>query len=279
VNIVQISTNTADKDVYLENSNKEYALTKKGLMKLMAAANIQIVRSESVAPSSCKRCIEMAKATGKPSQCRDCEHRDDVAWEVTIAVPDISGNVRAFSASREFICADEQAKSKEGQYRQAFAFRAAYAESKALNRAIRGALMIKATYKKDELTKPFAVPVISLNFEDPDMKRAAVARFARGEEMLYGGDPEVKALPEPEEVLLQDEEDEEAPGVFPGKLDFEEEETFVCQECSAVLGPVTDRNGAEWTPARFAEYGKSQFSKVLCKDCFSEYMSKKRNAS
>lgn len=57
INEVQIDSNLATKDVYQEK-NKEFALTKKGLMKLMAAANIQIIDSHSVPTQKCNKCIE-----------------------------------------------------------------------------------------------------------------------------------------------------------------------------------------------------------------------------
>ncbi|QVL37006.1 hypothetical protein [Aminirod propionatiphilus] len=263
INVVQISTDERERDAYKEGKNGEYALTKKGLMKLMATANIQIIESKSVTPSSCQRCLGMAKATGKPCSCGGCDCKNDVAWQVTIAVPDLSGGFRRVTATREFICADEKSKASDGQYKQAFAFRSAHAESKALNRALREALMIKSTYRADELAKPFAVPVISPNFEDADLKAAMVRRFAQGENMLFGGTP-AQALPSQVIEIPPDEPDEfDGPEALPSA----EPEHVECQECGAVLAPFTDSKGEMWDIGRISAFGTERYGKVLCARC------------
>lgn len=281
VNVVQISADKDEKDTYREG-NGEYALTKKALMKLMATANIQIVDSKSVVPSSCQRCLEMAKATGKPCPCGPCECKNDVAWQVTIAVPDLSGGYRRVTATREFICADERGKMKtEGQYNQAFAFRSAHTESKALNRALREALMIKSTYKPHELEKPFAVAVISPNFDDKELKSAMISRFAAGENALFGEVKEissgnsvgVKAISAPkEEIVISAQEPEPEDNIpFPGEEDmFSQEPIIECHDCGAMLEAFTDPKGNEWTVERISAFSTERFGKPLCVKCMRE---------
>lgn len=293
INVVQISTDEKDRDCYKEK-NGELALTKKALMKLMATANIQVVESKSVTPSSCQRCLDMAKATGKACPCGGCECKNDVAWRVTIAVPDLSGSFRRVTATREFLCADERKKSaSEKQYEQAFAFRAAHTESKALNRALRAALMIKSTYRADELAKPFAVPVISPNFEDSELKTAMVQRFAQGENMLFGGGQQ-QALPAQTTIEIppdeSDEFDDEAAENLPhgGTIEadipdgFEAlppiagpDERAECQECGATLKMFKDKqSGEEWSVTRLAAYSAEHFGSVLCPSCIALRMKK-----
>ena len=82
------------KDIYYEKSSSAFAITKVGGMKLAAAANISIVDTATERTEGCQRCIEMARATGKPRVCGTCEHVHDVAVTVTIRVPEPSGGDR-----------------------------------------------------------------------------------------------------------------------------------------------------------------------------------------
>jgi hypothetical protein len=284
INTVEVSKDLKDGDIYLQDKGKNlFALTKKGLMKFMATANIQVVKSESVTPSSCKRCMEMAKVTRTPAPCSTCRSKDDVAWAVTIAVPDLSGGYRLITANKEFLCETEQEQMKNNtyQYKQAFAFRSAHAESKALLRALREALMIKPTYELSELSKPFAVPVISPNFDDKDLKNAAVQRFANGSSSLYGG-----GLSEPLQLAecaaeCADFEDGDAVEVEvvdtcpePAFDDFVE-----CQGCGEILEPFKDSSGNEWSVKRTKEYSNAHFGKTLCKKCIAVAVAEKKKGA
>ena len=68
VNKVQLDVADPEnsKDIYREKSSGKYAITKVGGMKLAAAANISIVETESGMTDGCKRCVDMARAVGKP---------------------------------------------------------------------------------------------------------------------------------------------------------------------------------------------------------------------
>jgi hypothetical protein len=123
INIVRISSNPDDKDVYRQG-NLGLSLTKQALMKILAAVGGSIVDVKKIPPSSCEKCLEMAKATGKPSACADCKHNGDLAYEAIISVNDLAGGNRIFKASREFICEDERGKMTEAQFKQAYPFRA-----------------------------------------------------------------------------------------------------------------------------------------------------------
>lgn len=283
INTVEVSKDIKDGDIYLQDKGKNlFALTKKGLMKFMATANIQVVKSESVTPSSCKRCMEMAKVTRTPAPCSACRSKDDVAWAVTIAVPDLSGGYRLITANKEFLCETEQEQMKNNayQYKQAFAFRSAHAESKALLRALREALMIKPTYELSELSKPFAVPVISPNFDDKDLKNAAVQRFANGSSSLYGG-----GLSEPLQLTEGDTDciDAEEDAVQVEVVDTCPEPAFddfvECMECAEILAPFADAKGNEWTVKMIQEYSNKHFGKTLCKKCMAVAAAEKKKGA
>lgn len=292
INVVQVSTDERDKDAYKEK-NGELALTKKGLTKLMTAANIEIVKSNSVMPSSCQRCLEMARATGKPCACGECSCKNDIAWQVTIAVPDISGGMRRVTATREFICADERKKSaSEKQYDQAFVFRSAYAEAKALNRALRTALSIKSTYRADELSKPFAVPVISPNYEDPELKSAMIKRFAAGENLIFGQSTMLEApaqhlaLASGDEIVIPPDEDEPdrqdaiAAEVEPATFeDIPVSAMIECHDCGGILEEFADEKSGIWTVERLAEYARKHFKVPLCRKCMTARLAEQKKGA
>ena len=80
MNAVQISTNEADKEIYLQDRSKRnadgWALTKKGLNKLMRAAGIKILGTRPIIPSTCQKCAEVNKSIGRPVNCGACGNKD-----------------------------------------------------------------------------------------------------------------------------------------------------------------------------------------------------------
>lgn len=283
LNLVNISPIEADKDVYKQGDG--LALSKKGLSKLMAAANIQVVSVKKVPPSSCEKCLDMARATGKPSVCSVCPNRNDVAYEATLSVPDPAGGTRIVIATREFICEDEKAKTaKEGQYKQAFAFRGAITESKAINRAIRTALMIKSTYQPEELrNKTFVVPIIVPDGTDPEMKAAMIERFKSGADALFGGQshPAIASGEVVTVISATDDEalDSEVNRVFEAEVvhpiddfpDFDHANkshaAMYCSSCSAEIEPFTSNAGKLWTPEEWAAWVTKKYGETICKNC------------
>ena len=94
MNAVQISTNEADKEIYLQDKNKRnadgWALTKKGLNKLMRAAGIKILGTRPIIPSTCQKCAEVNRSIGRPVNCGACGNKD-VKFEARISAPQLSG--------------------------------------------------------------------------------------------------------------------------------------------------------------------------------------------
>lgn len=169
------------KDIYFEKSSGAFAITKVGGMKLAAAANISIVDTTPGRTEGCQRCIEMARASGKPRVCGNCEHVHDVAVTVTIRVPEPSGGFRLMKATKEIDCTLEAASMKDGatgqQYRRFLPHRTAMAESKAFMRAIRAALGLAGTYKLPDLKKPFIVARVVPNLDAPEIKQAVAGKL------------------------------------------------------------------------------------------------------
>lgn len=115
VNQVQIDPDyNKSADVYVQtkgykDSPDKLALTKLALSKLMTATGIVMVESKSIIPSTHKTAIEMARAIGKvvPYDTRDTAH------EVTIKVPEPSGQFRTIVMSNEIIVEDLKAEYME----------------------------------------------------------------------------------------------------------------------------------------------------------------------
>jgi hypothetical protein len=277
LNFVQISTDENDKDVYKQGDG--LALTKKALMKLMAAANIQIVELRKISPSSCEKCLEMARATGKPSLCAQCPNKHDVACEATLSIPDPAGGVRLVKGSREFLCDDEKSRMTEAQYKQAFAFRGAITESKAITRAIRAALMIKSSYKAAELGKTFVVPIVVPDASDPEMKAAILERFRKGADALYGAasgnEIPPPALGSGAAASVEGGDDELDAAVDAEFSPLPQTDPFAdmkgCDDCGAEIVAFKGAKRA-WTVKEWTAFTKSQYNALLCPKCAAARM-------
>lgn len=206
MNVVYISTNYDDGEIY--NQRGKPALSRKGLLKLMRAAGIRIISSEKVLPSTCMKCREVNQAIGKPVNCYRCGNKD-VAVTVTVLAPQLTGQDIMYKCTREINVDDATAGMKDAEKQQFLQFRAEHAESKALNRCIRAALMLKPTYTLDELKKPFVVAYLVPNLNNPDVKARAVDGFFAGADALYGHDS--KAVSQPKTIELDDDDESYAP--------------------------------------------------------------------
>lgn len=281
------------KDIYFEKSSGAFAITKVGGMKLAAAANISIVDTTPGRTEGCQRCIEMARASGKPRVCGNCEHVHDVAVTVTIRVPEPSGGFRLMKATKEIDCTLEAASMKDGatgqQYRRFLPHRTAMAESKAFMRAIRAALGLAGTYKLPDLKKPFIVARVVPNLDAPEIKQAVAGSYLQSMDLLFEtpAAPMQAALPpaqQAEEVQPYEDEGCEAP---PPPEDYEEPDTgwqepyyeeppaphqqpqpgIYCADCRKEITAVNTRNGAVWTPDDIAGYSQRVFGRILCNEC------------
>ena len=289
VNEVQIDPDYENgADVYVQTkgyngSPDKLALTKTGLSKLMTAAGITIVESKAVIPSTHLSAIEMAKAIGKPVS----YDTRDVAHEVTIRVPDPSGQYREIRATKEIIIEDlkaeymEQKKNMEvwdnkkkrpateeekmaaveKQLTQFIAHKRAQCETKALNRALREAMGIKSTYTAEELKKPFVVAHVVPNLADPELKKAVINRFAQSASMLFGIDAPKQAEP----VIINNNPVDDTPMVE-AEIIEPGNELIACEKCGQVIEGIDE----QWTAEAIIEYSKKKFNRVFCADCQRE---------
>ena len=297
INQVQIDPNPDKKDVYAEK-NGELALTKKGLAKLMAGANIQVINSETVAPTACKRCMEIAQRTRLAPRCGDCPSRDDVAHQVVIAVPEPSGTWRMVRGTKELRTEDERASMTDKQFKKFFPYRTEHCETKALNRALREGLMVSSTYTPAELKKPFVVALVVPNMADPEMRKAVAARMAQSASNLFGSpalsvgsayDDQTKALPDGSRVDVSTGEIIDVGDDDPPTLDFDTDEAslgtqgtlIACEgdDCGGVIEDTTDSKGNKKTAEEFAAWTKQQTGRQLCYSCFLGFVKANRKGA
>lgn len=190
MNVVQISTNPNDKEIYLQEKGYDgrpdgYALTKKGLMRLMRAAGIKIIETRAVIPSTCQKCVEVNRNIGRPVSCGNCDNKD-VRYEAKISVPQLTGENVEFVAHKEIIVKDVTSGMKPKQMSEFLKFRAEMCETKAINRALRMAMHIKGTYTLQELQKPFVVAYLVPNLDHEAVRAEAVKHFFSSSEDLFG---------------------------------------------------------------------------------------------
>lgn len=191
MNVVQISTNLNDGEIYEQEKGyngkpAKYAITKKGLTKLMRAAGIKIVSSKPVVPSTCQKCANINAGIGKPVRCGGCPNKD-VKYEVRISVPQLTGENIEIVAHKEIIVEDVVAGMSDRQRAEFLKFRNEMCESKALNRALREAMQIKGTYYLEEFKKPFVVAYLVPNLDHAAVREEAVKNFFSSSHELYGG--------------------------------------------------------------------------------------------
>jgi hypothetical protein len=301
VNEVQLDPNPNNKDVYKEK-NGELALTKKALAKLMAGANIQLIDSKPIPPQKCERCIQTAERTRIAPKCQDCQFADDVAYQITLAVPEPSGNYRMVKATKELRLADEKTKMTDAQFKNFLPYRTEQCETKALNRALREALMLPATYKPEELQKPFAVALVVPNFSDPDMKKAMVQRYARGESALFGTAMSLESgqaeqagptmieggrtidtstreiFPQPEITVVADDSDDLPPGLAGFSSDEPEPVNCEGDDCGRIIESYKDNNGVERSVEELTEISQKLCKKNLCGLCIKKEVAAKQKA-
>lgn len=187
INAVAISTDPKDREIYLQDKREGgWALTKKGLNKLMRAAGIKILNTRPIIPSVCQKCCEINRNIGRPVNCGSCGN-EDVKFEARISVPQLTGQDIEFVAHKEIVVKDVTKGMTANQRAEFMKFKSEMCETKAINRALRAAMHIKGTYTINELRKPFVVAYLVPNLDNEIVKQEAVKHFFTSAQELYGG--------------------------------------------------------------------------------------------
>lgn len=291
MNAVQISTNLADKEIYEQEKAKSawkdrpatpagYALTKKGLNKLMRAAGIKILGTRPIIPSTCQKCAEVNKSIGRPVNCGACGNKD-VKFEARISVPQLTGENIEIVAHKEIIVQDVTDGMSDQQRREFLKFRSEMCETKAINRALRAAMHIKGTYTIDELRKPFVVAYLVPNLDNEQVKQEAIRHMFTSAQELYGGHtPDARKA-----IFIEDDTEEgmgyEAPGKpIEGSRAYQEapqeppRQTYQRQQPppppEQPQGGYDEMHcstcGAEISPS-VSDYSIRYYGRPLCRDC------------
>jgi len=244
----------------------------------------------------------MAQATKMAPKCFECPYQDDVAFQVTIAVPELSGTHRFIKATKEIRMEDSKNSMTEAQFKTFKPFRTEQCESKALNRALREGLMIKSTYKSEELKRPFAVALVMPNMNDPDLKKAMVERYANNAGALYGspfpaqieGPANYQALSAGNMTEIPPDEDDydretgevKPPGLEVIDVTIEDEKPepdpkpvmIGCEgeECGGIIEPFIDGVKKEWQPEEWAEETRKRTGRKLCVACFIKWQKEQK---
>lgn len=283
MNAVQISTNEADKEIYLQDRSKAkadgWALTKKGLNKLMRAAGIKILGTRPIIPSTCQKCAEVNKSIGRPVNCGTCGNKD-VKFEARISVPQLTGENIEIVAHKEIIVDDVSVGMTEFQKKEFLKFRSEMCETKAINRALRAAMHIKGTYSLAELSKPFVVAYLVPNLDNEAVKAEAVRHFFTSAQELYGGhNTEARRA-----IFVEDDVEEGMEYETPGKPIEQPESaayketpaeppraTQERQQAAAEAAPDFDPNLCVECGVKVSNgvvrYSQQQYGRTLCMAC------------
>lgn len=295
MNAVQISTNLDDGEIYVQEKARDawtdkkgyrhpatppkYALTKKGLNKLMRAAGIKILGTRPIIPSTCQKCAAVNKSIGRPVNCGACGNRD-VKFEARISVPQLTGESIEIVAHKEIIVQDVTDGMSEAQRKEFLKFRSEMCETKAINRALRAAMHIKGTYAIEELRKPFVVAYLVPNLDNELVKQEAVRHFFTSAQELYGGyTTEARKA-----IFIEDDVEEgmeyETPGqpiAHPDNGAYQQapqeppRETQQRQQRAAEAAPDFDPTICTECGAKCSngvvKYSQEQYGRTLCMSC------------
>lgn len=290
MNAVQISTNLDDGEIYEQEKAKsawkdrpatpaKYALTKKGLNKLMRAAGIKILGTRPIVPSTCQKCAEVNRSIGRPVNCGACGNKD-VKYEARISVPQLTGENIEFVAHKEIIVQDVTDGMKDAQKREFLKFRSEMCETKAINRALRAAMHIKSTYTIEELRKPFVVAYLVPNLDNEAVREEAVRHFFTSSQELYGS----RSAEQRRAVFVEDDAEEEMAYETPAQPITQPEaqayreapvehprETQQRAQAAAEAQPDYDHTFCTECGAKCSngvvKYSNEQFGRTLCMAC------------
>ncbi|MCD8206893.1 MAG: hypothetical protein LUD72_03040 [Bacteroidales bacterium] len=283
VQAVRLSPNPEKGDVYLQqkgytdkngkvNPNK-YAISKNGLKKLADGAGIKMISSEHVIPTTCQKCATVNQSAGKVVQCGNCNNKD-VAFRVTIGVPQLTGEILTVEDTNEIIVNEVTDGMTDKQKKEFLKFLPQICEAKALNGAIRTALHIKGTYTQEELNKPFIVAYLIPNLDHDEVKQAAISNMFQSTNTLFGKAPSVQqiesSVPEDEPAAIEAADGAEIDRYVDGTYTEEDIEEVPVQEPVDETEPLwCDQCGAE-VSQKVWDYSIKFFDRPLCYKCQQE---------
>lgn len=283
IQVVRLNPDPNKGDVYIQQkgyTDKEhkthpdkYAITKNGLKKLADGSGIKMISSEHVIPTTCQKCVAVNQNVGKIVQCGNCKNKD-VAYRVTISVPQLTGEVLTVSDTHEIIVDNVTPGMSDKQRAEFMKHLPQICEAKALNGAIRTALHIKGTYTAEELKKPFVVAYLVPNLDHQDVKEAAIKNMFQSVSNMFGNAPSIHQIeskvPESAAIEASDGEcfDDYVDGTYRQAAEYAEESVARPEERSE-----SDRNdfycdkcGVHITE-KVWDYSVEKYDRPLCYKC------------
>jgi len=286
IQAVKLDPNPDKGDVYIQQKAKKewqdrkgtfhpatpnlYAITKNGLKKLADGAGIKMLSSEHVIPTTCQKCVAVNQHSGKIVQCGNCRNRD-VAYRVTISVPQLTGEILTVEDTHEIIVDNVTPGMTDNQRAEFMKHLPQICEAKALNGAIRTALHIKGTYTYEELKKPFVVAYLVPNLNHSEVKQAAIENMFQSSQRLFGSTPSIAQIESrvPEQAAIEasdgEDYDQYIDGTYSGESSANQEEPpqetesraedFCCDKCGVVI------------PEKVWDYSTEKFGRPLCMKC------------
>ncbi|MEZ3470490.1 MAG: hypothetical protein K1W40_19460 [Schaedlerella sp.] len=284
---VKLNPNPGKGDVYIQQKAKKewtdnqgnyhpgtpdlYAVTKNGLKKLADGAGIEMLSSEHVVPTTCQKCVAVNQHCGKVVQCGNCRNKD-VAYRVTISVPQLTGEVLKVEDTHEIIVDNTVPGMTDKQRMEFMKHLPQICEAKALNGAIRTALHIKGTYTLEELRKPFVVAYLVPNLDHAEVKNRAIDSMFQASQRLFGSNtPNIHQIESkvPEHGAIEASDGEEYDQYIDGTYveepasddnmqpldESNREQDFCCDKCGAVIQEKV------W------DYSVEKFGRPLCFSC------------
>ncbi|MBO5610617.1 MAG: hypothetical protein J5929_09670 [Eubacterium sp.] len=269
---VKLSPNPDDGDVYIQDKkNNLLAITKNGLKKLADGAGIKMINSEHVLPTTCQKCAAVNRSAGKVVQCGTCSNKD-VAFKVTISVPQLTGEVLYVTDTNEINVDTATAGMSAAQKGQFMKFINQICEAKALNGAIRTALHIRGTYTAADLAKPFVVAYLVPNMDNNEVKQTAINSMFQSSQNLFGASSQmVLEAPVEEEapegaidefvdgtytdVSVEEPEEQPQPTQEPAQTEHVDDAPMICEKCGADINE------------KVFEYSVKKFGRPLCYKC------------
>ena len=185
VQVIRLNPDPDAGDVYTRKGKSGLLITKNGLKKLADGAGIKMISSRHVVPTTCQKCAAVNAAAHTVARCGECPN-EDVAYCVTIAVPQLTGEVLTVEDTHEIIVKNTVIGMSDAQRSEFMKHLPQICEAKALNGAIRTALHIKGTYTRQEILKPFVVAYLVPNLNHDEVKRAAINAMFASTAALFG---------------------------------------------------------------------------------------------
>lgn len=252
-----------------------YAITKNGLKKLADGAGIKMVSSEHVIPTTCQKCVAVNQHTNKVIQCGNCRN-SDVAYRVTISVPQLTGEILTVEDTHEIIVENTIPGMTEKQKTEFMKHLPQICEAKALNGAIRTALHIKGTYTEEELRKPFVVAYLVPNLNHNEVKQAAINSMFQSSQKIFGNTPSVQQIESrvPEQAVIEASDgenfDQYVDGTYTEELDMSGAGNTYHADADVKVkedaGYFCDGCGKE-IKENVYEYSLNKFGRPLCIKC------------